>query len=277
MSRTIVKDTVGDGSAGAGSDKKDPLDDSAEWSDGEPSDDETEQEKKERTVWERSQKEGEQYLPKRLLKGLLPEGLLQKYFIYQQNESPWRADLSFILAWTEQDLFLIGLLKNCSVGQDPRELGSNAGRDPPIHLIDACLSLKTRLLQTANAQFFALLPNIKETAGYLGKLAHVSARSRLPEEGELRTLELCDQIRKCLEIIQNEVEQLRQRWWGVLARISWPLPDGVFGDYEVDPNTELALDNRSKYLERLGGRDGARPGEALTLHCPRREPRAAHE
>ena len=26
-----------------------------------------------------------------LVAGLLPEGLLQKYFIYQQNESPWRA------------------------------------------------------------------------------------------------------------------------------------------------------------------------------------------
>ena len=119
MSRTIVKDVNGDGSAGAGTGKKDPppgsgvsilqgnlralvaacepscklvrrplarpslslarfascseaalrLDDQEEWSDGEPSDDETEQEKKERTVWERSQKEGEQYLPKRFLKG----------------------------------------------------------------------------------------------------------------------------------------------------------------------------------------------------------------
>ncbi|CAE7207675.1 unnamed protein product, partial [Symbiodinium sp. KB8] len=47
MAGETAEDTGGDGSAGAGSDKKDPLDDSAEWSDGEPSDDETEQEKKE--------------------------------------------------------------------------------------------------------------------------------------------------------------------------------------------------------------------------------------
>ena len=44
----------------------------------------------------------------------------------------------------------------------------------------------------------------------------------------------------------------------------------VFGDYSVDPEVELALDNRSKYLERLGGRDGAKPGEELYLHCPHR-------
>ena len=64
MSRTIVKDVQSDGSAGAGTSKKDPwpalcckamyfevrLDDVEEWSDGEPSDDETEQERKERTA-----------------------------------------------------------------------------------------------------------------------------------------------------------------------------------------------------------------------------------
>ena len=30
------------------------------------------------------------------------------------------------------------------------------------------------------------------------------------------------------------------------------------------------LPSGSKYLERLGGRDGTRPGEELYLHCPRR-------
>lgn len=53
MSRTIVKDVQSDGSAGAGTGKKDPLDDPEEWSDGEPSDDETEQERKERTATRR--------------------------------------------------------------------------------------------------------------------------------------------------------------------------------------------------------------------------------
>ncbi|CAK9118523.1 unnamed protein product [Durusdinium trenchii] len=551
MSRTIVKDVHSDGSAGAGTGKKDPLDDSEEWSDGEPSDDETEQERKERTVWERSQKEGEQYLPKRLLKGLLPEGLLEKYFIYQENETPWRAirgypktpegeedrdpdhlleiklikvgkvpctahrgwcalvrkrwkaagrkpwfllnllyakegtplhslartlvrleNLSFILAWTEQDprkvdgaldppidfIELPRLLLSFTVRRgadgsrglwslDHAELSVPLGA-PSYARTQAAKLLEpmphSLLLQTSNAQFFALLPNIKvhrphvdtdpfstelvlergnsewwgraknktflypvhasrsflqtptlasalyvmmlrwmnrdyrgvaalvsavgtdskyeedemqifkhlgritdphpdshanrlqvslavsdanmelpwdlldESAGYLGKLAHVTARSRLSEDYELRSLQLCQQIRKCLEIIENEVSLLRQRWWGQwgAARIKrfvellesekerklanfqeaqeveqWlrqltrkmrasQLPQTkeeirsmalkVFGDYNVDPNVELALDNRSKYLERLGGRDGARPGEPLQLHCPHR-------
>ncbi|CAJ1416719.1 unnamed protein product, partial [Effrenium voratum] len=437
MSRTIVKDVNGDGSAGAGTGKKDPLDDQEEWSDGEPSDDETEQEKKERTVWERSQKEGEQYLPKRFLKGLLPEGLLQKYFIYQENDTPWRAirgypktpegeeekdpdhileiklvkvgkvpatghrgwcalvrkrwkaagrkpwyllnllyakegtplhsmartlvrleDLSFILAWTEQDprdpdtrrdpsihliemprLLLSFSVKRAADGSrglwsmDHAELSVPLG--PPTFARTQAAKLlepmpHSLLLQTANQQFFALLPNIKvhrphvgsdpfstelvlergnedwwaraknktflypvhasrsflqtptlasalyvmmlrwmhrdyrgvaalvsgvgtdakyeddemqifkhlgritdphpdshanrlrvslavadanmelpwdlldETAGYLRKLAHVTARSRLSEDDELRALQLCTQIRKCLEIIENE-------------------------------------------------------------------------
>eukprot|EP00434_Breviolum_minutum_P036480 symbB.v1.2.032323.t1/scaffold3863.1/size49111/1 len=398
MSRTIVKDVHSDGGAGAGTGKKDPLDDDAEWSDGEPSDDETEQERKERTVWERSQKEGEQYLPKRLLKGLLPEGLLEKvsqnlggrrrsrsgsHFGDQTDQSrkgtPLHSmartlvrleNLSFILAWTEQD---------------PRIPGASGGYDPPIHFVEMprlLLSFTVRrgadgtrslwsldhaelsvplgpptaarsqaakllepmphslLLQTSNQQYFALLPNIKvhrphvgtdpfstelvlergnadwwgraknktflypvhasrsflqtptlasalyvmmlrwmnrdyggvaalvsaigtdskyeddemqvfkhlgritdphpdshanrlqvslavadasmelpwdlleESAGYLGKIAHVTARSRLSEDYELRVLQLCKQIRKCLEIIEGEVGVLRQRWWG---------------------------------------------------------------
>ena len=37
-----------------------------------------------------------------------------------------------------------------------------------------------------------------------------------------------------------------------------------------DSHPDLPTSSGSKYLERLGGRDGARPGEELYLHCPRR-------
>ena len=90
LSRTIVKDTCADKGCGAGTRRSDPLDDDAEWSDGEPSDDETEAEKAERTVWERSQREGEQYIPSDYLRGLIPDAILEKYRIYQENEKPWR-------------------------------------------------------------------------------------------------------------------------------------------------------------------------------------------
>lgn len=46
---------------------------------------------------------------------------------------------------------------------------------------------------------------LDESAGYLQKLAHVTARSRCSEDQELRVLQLCSQIRKCLEIIEAEV------------------------------------------------------------------------
>ena len=54
---------------------------------------------------------------------------------------------------------------------------------------------------------------LEESAGYLGKLAHVTARSRLSEDYELRVLQLCSQIRKCLEIIENEARRFWDKSW----------------------------------------------------------------
>ncbi|CAK9023707.1 unnamed protein product [Durusdinium trenchii] len=85
LSRTLVRRTP---SKGTGEDGREPLDDTEQWSDGDVS--EEEDDEGERTVWERAQREGEQYLPQRVLEGLLPEALLKTYRFYQTNSWPHR-------------------------------------------------------------------------------------------------------------------------------------------------------------------------------------------
>ena len=97
-------------------------------------------------------------------------------------------------------------------------------------------------------------------------------------------------IKRFVELLQDEKErklanfqeaQEVEQWLQLLRKMrAAQLPQtkdeirsmaiSVFVDYSVDEHVELALDNRSKYLERLGGRDGARSGEDLYLHCPHR-------
>jgi len=85
LSRTLVRRPPG---KGTGPDGREPLDDEEQWSDGDVS--EEEDDEGERTVWERAQREGEQYLPQRVLEGLLPEALLKSYRFYQTNAWPHR-------------------------------------------------------------------------------------------------------------------------------------------------------------------------------------------
>ncbi|CAK0867309.1 unnamed protein product [Prorocentrum cordatum] len=66
----------------------DGLDDADEWSEGDLS--EEDDDESEWTVWERACREGEQYLPPLVLRGLMPECLVEQWRFYQANAWPNR-------------------------------------------------------------------------------------------------------------------------------------------------------------------------------------------